>query len=140
MSGIRTISLSTAAFLFCFSLAVGFPLLGCNESSDGSSGGSTPTGPVMGTYGGTWTGRVCGRGLTMNIVQNGLALSGDYTFTNPDFGEGMSGSVNSETPPAAAVLNGGGDRRFEISFDSYNSLSGGFFKGTNRVCNVTATK
>jgi len=38
------------------------------------------------------------------------------------------------------VLNGGGDRRFELGFDSYNSLSGGFFKGTDRVCDVTATK
>lgn len=140
MSGKRAASIFTAAVLLSISMALGFPIAGCNESSGDGSGGSTPTSPVLGTYAGTWTGRVCGRGLTMNIVQRGLTLSGDYSFTDPDFGEGMSGSVNSETPPAAAVLNGGDDRRFELGFDSYNSLSGGFFKGTDRVCDVTATK
>ena len=140
MSGVKSVSLFTSAVLFSFCLALGFPLIGCNESSSGDSGGGTPTSPILDSYAGTWTGRVCGRGLTMNIFQNGMTLSGDYSFTNPDFGEGVSGSVNSETPPTAAVLSGGDDRRFELSFDSYNSLSGGFFKGTDRVCDVTATK
>lgn len=135
MSGKRTVSL--LAVLVCLGLT-----FGCNGSgSDGDGdGGANPVGPSPGSYAGTWSGNVCGRGLTMNIVQDGLALSGDYTFTDPDFGEGMSGSVTSETPPASAVLNAGGDRRFEISFNSYNSLSGGFFKGSDRVCEVNATK
>jgi hypothetical protein len=133
MSGKRTILL-LAALVY---LGLAF---GCKSSGSGGGGSANPVGPSPGSYAGTWSGNVCGRGLTMNIVQNGLALSGDYTFTNPDFGEGMSGSVTSETPPASAVLNAGGDRRFEITFNSYNSLSGGFFKGTNRVCEVNATK
>jgi hypothetical protein len=119
----------------CLSLAVG-----CNSSGSSENAGGSPVGPSPGTYAGTWTGSVCGRGLTMNIVQNGLTLTGDYAFTDPDFGESMSGSVDSETPPASATLNGGGDRRFEINFGSYNSLSGGFFKGSDRVCEVSATK
>jgi hypothetical protein len=135
MSGKRTYSLLAVAVF----LGLTF---GCNSSGSDNDGdgGANPVGPSPGSYAGTWSGNVCGRGLTMNILQNGMALSGDYTFTNPDFGEAMSGTVTSETPPASAVLNAGGDRRFEITFDSYNSLSGGFFKGSDRVCEVNATK
>lgn len=113
---------------------------GCSDSDGDGNGGTGPTGPTTGTYAGTWTGNVCARGLTMNIAQNGTTLSGSYALTDPAFSEGLSGSVSSTSPPASAVLNGGGDRRFEITFSSYTSFSGGYYKGNDRVCDARATK
>ena len=117
---------------------VGFSA-GCSDSDD-DSGGNSPTGPSSGTYAGTWTGNVCSRGLTMNLTQSGTTISGSYTLTDPTFSEGLSGSVSSTSPPASAVLYGGGDRRFEITFSSYTSFSGGYLKGNDRVCDARASK
>lgn len=135
MSGKKTVA-SCAVFV-CLLLAGG-----CNlDGSDGGEGpGAGPAAPSPGTYAGTWIGKVCGRGLTMHLTQNGLALSGDYSLTDPDFGEGLSGSVNSATPPASAVLHAGGNRRYELDFESFTSFSGGFYKGADRVCEVRAAR
>ena len=113
-------------------LAGVFLFTGCEGSSSGGSGD--------GSYAGVWTGKVCGRNLTMNIVQNGKALSGTYTFSDPTFTENMSGSVSSEKPKASASLKGGGGRHFEIEFKSYNSFSGGFYNGDTKTCDANATK
>ena len=114
--------------------------LGCSDSGSDRNGGTGPVGPSSGSYAGTWTGNVCGRGLTMNIAQNGTTLSGSYTLTDPTFSEGLSGSVSSTSPPASAVLNGGEGRRFEISFSSYTAFSGGYYKGSEKVCDTKAAK
>ena len=108
-------------------------MLGCEDSDDDDGGGS-------GELAGTWSGKVCGRNLTMVINQNGSNLSGTYTLSDPEFSESMSGSANVPQAPASAVLNGGGDRRFEINFSSPTQFSGGYYKGATKVCNVTATK
>ncbi len=105
--------------------------VGCESSSD--SGGSGP-------LGGTWRGTTAGRPLTMTLNQNGTALSGSYKLENPDFEESLSGAASSATPPATAVLSGGGDRQFRITFQSENSMSGGFYKGSDQVGSVSATK
>ena len=110
---------------------------GCDSGNDEDSG-------PAGTYGGTWTGKVCGRDLTLNLTQNGTSLTGDYTLSgvgdNEDFHEPIgSGTVSSLEPPAAATLTGFGGRKFEITFSSYNAL-GGTFYNPGPVCNVTATK
>ena len=108
--------------------------IGCESDDDDSSSGSSTS------YAGTWHGSACGRGLTMIISQNGTTLSGSYALTNPDFSENISGSVSSENPPASATLIGGADRSFRITFNSYNSLGGGYYKVTGKVCDVSATK
>ena len=113
---------------------------GCESSSDDSADG---TATVTGSYEGLWTGKVCGRGLTFEMSQNGTALSGTYTFTDPTFSGTFSGTVSSETPPATArLVCDGHDWWYEITFASYNSLSGGFYKAEKGglVCNVSATK
>lgn len=133
MSGKQIVALLSITVCLCAAV-------GCKEDSDGGVAVDDGVTPVAGTYAGTWTGNVCGRGLTMIINQSGLSLSGSYALTDPDFGEAMSGSVSSEIPPASATLHAGGDRRYELSFDSYTALSGGFFKGASRVCDVRATK
>lgn len=123
---------------FC-SLAVILCLAtGCNEGGDDNSVNNS--GNPTGTYAGTWTGNVCGRGLTMKINQNGNTISGTYTLTDPTFTESFSGSVNNTTPPASADLIAGGDRMFTISFNSYSSLSGGYYKSGSKICDVKATK
>lgn len=109
--------------------------LGCEGGSDGDN----DTGSA-GSYAGTWTGNVCGRGLTMILTQDGTSLSGTYALTDPDFSENLSGNVASATPPASASLIGGGDRHFEITFNSFNAFSGGYFKGSTQVCDTAATK
>lgn len=108
--------------------------VGCESDSDSDSGGGSDS------YAGTWTGSVCGRAVTISATQNGTTLSGTYTLSDPTFTEGFSGTVSSETPPATAVLNGGADRRFEVTFSSYSSLSGGYYKGATKVCDVSASK
>lgn len=120
---------SLMAILMCILL-----LQGCEGDSDSEDSSSS------GSYAGTWRGNVCGRGLTMILNQSGTSLSGSYALTNPDFGENLSGAVSSLTTPASAILYGGGDRRFEITFNSHNSFSGGFYKGSTMVCSATATK
>lgn len=106
--------------------------VGCED--DGGGGSSS------GDFAGTWTGNVGGRGLTMNLKQNGTSLSGSYRLTDPDFSENVSGSASSETAPASAVLNGGADRRMEVTFSSPFALSGGYFKGSEKVASVSARK
>lgn len=110
---------------------------GCSDSDDDDSSSSG-----SGRYAGTWTGRVCGRGLTMTLAQNGTALSGSYTFSDPTFVDTCSGTVSSENPPAAATLRstGGHDFWFEVTFTSYNTMSGGYYKSGVKVCDVTAVK
>ena len=93
-----------------------------------------------GSYAGLWTGKVCGRNLSMNIVQNGTALSGSYTFSDPTFTENFRGTVSREKPSASASLIAGAGRHFEITFKSYNSFSGGFYNGAEKTCDVNATK
>jgi hypothetical protein len=117
------------AVLVCLCLVVG-----CEDDDDGGGSSSADS------FAGTWTGTTAGRQLTMVIIQNGTALTGSYTLTDPDFGENFTGSVSSETPPATATLIAGADRRFEITFGSYNALTGGFFKGATQVGAVAATK
>ncbi|WFB37824.1 hypothetical protein P3T73_08645 [Kiritimatiellota bacterium B12222] len=125
--------------LFLCSLAVMLCLAtGCNESSSDDSGNNS--GDAMGTYAGTWTGTVCGRSLTMKISQKGNQISGTYSLSDPAFSESFTGSVDNITPPASADLMGGGDRMFAITFNSYNSLSGGYYKSGEKVCDVKATK
>ncbi len=104
---------------------------GCEKSS--SSGG-------LGDLDGTWRGTTAGRPLTMNLNQDGTSLSGSYKLENPDFEESLSGTASSATAPATAVLSGGADRQFRITFNSENSMSGGFFKGSTQVGSVSATK
>ena len=107
-------------------------ITGCESSSDdGGSGGDLA---------GTWSGNACGRTLTMTISQSGTSLSGTYHLSDPDFSEGFSGTASSESAPATATLNGGGDRSFKITFNSANSLSGGFYKSGSQVCGVSASK
>ena len=112
---------------------------GCG--GDDNSGGNGDE-----SYAGTWTGNVCGRGLIMEIDQNGTALSGTYTFSDPTFNGTFSGTVSSETPPATAHLvcgSGHEDWWFQLTFTSYDQMSGGFCnKPETGVanCSVSATK
>ena len=104
--------------------------VGCEDDDDDDSGGGAATG----SYAGTWTGHVGGRGLTMVINQSGTSLSGTYTFSDPTFNGTFSGPVTSTTPPATAHLvcgSGHPDWWFDITFASYNRLSGGFYKPEN---------
>ena len=113
---------------------------GCESDDDDDGGGG---GAATGSYAGTWTGSVCGRGLTMVLSQSGTTLSGSYTFTDPTFTGTCSGSVSSTTPPATARLDCSGHNWwFELSFGSYNQMSGGFYKAEEggKVCDVSATK
>ena len=125
-------------------LAVGLGLaVGCGSDSDSDSNDDGGVLPPSGSYAGTWTGRVCGRGVIMTLTQSGTTLSGNFTFTDPTFQGTVSGTVSSTTPPATARLNcGGRDWWFEISFASYNQFTGGFYKPEKGglVCNVSATK
>jgi len=114
-------------------------LLAAGCTTKESAGSGVITGPA-GTYAGIWTGRVCGRGLTLTLDQSGLSLSGSYTLSDPVFGENVNGSVSGLTPPATATLFAGVNNRMEITFNSYNSLSGGFYKGSTYTCDVSATK
>ncbi len=121
-------------------LAMG-AFVGCeSDSNDDSSG--TVSGDTSGNYAGTWTGNVCGRGLTLVLSQSGTSLSGSYTFSDPTFNDTCAGSVSSETPPASATLRstGGHDFWFELTFTSYNTLSGGYYKSGVKVCDVNAVK
>lgn len=126
MSKVRWLALLAA--VAAMGLAVG-----CEDSSDdddNGGGGGTPAG----SYAGTWTGHVGGRGLTMVINQNGTSLSGTYTFSDPTFNGTFSGTVTSTTPPATAHLpcgSGHEDWWFDVTFASYNQLSGGFYKPEN---------
>ena len=104
---------------------------GCGGGDDDDGGG----GGASGSYAGNWTGQVCGRTLTMTLVQTGSSFTGNYTLSgvggNPDFNEVIvSGTVDSLTPPANAQLNGLDTRQFNITCTSYNSFNGTFF---NRV-------
>ena len=122
-------------------LALGFTF-GC-EDDDEDTGGGGGGGTTSGSFAGTWSGWVCGRGLTMVLSQNGTSLSGSYTFTDPTFTGTCSGTVSSATPPATARLNcSGHDWWFDLTFGSYNQMSGGFYKAElgGKVCDVNATK
>ena len=123
MSKVKWLALAAAAARRCS--------FGCesNDDDDDSGGGA-----ATGSYAGTWTGWVCGRGLTMVINQNGTSLSGTYTFSDPTFNGTFSGTVTSTTPPATAHLpcgSGHEDWWFDVTFASYNQLSGGFYKPEN---------
>ena len=114
-------------------------MVGCEDDDDDDGGGGNATG----SYAGVWSGRVCGRGLTMVVNQNGSTLSGTYTLTDPTFVDTFSGTVSGD-PPATARLNstGGHNWWFELSFGSYSQMSGGFYKAEagGKVCDVSATK
>ncbi len=107
-------------------------LIGCESSSSDSGSG--------GDIAGTWSGNACGRALTMTINQSGTTLSGSYHLSDPDFSESFSGIASSESAPASATLNAGGDRSFRLSFNSANSVSGGFYKSDSQVCSISASK
>ena len=122
MSKVKWIALLAAA------VALGFAF-GCDSGDDNDDGDGGGGGGATGSYAGTWTGHVCGRGLTMVMSQNGTALSGTYVFSDPTFTGTFSGAVSGTTPPATAHLvcgSGHEDWWFDISFASYNQLSGGF--------------
>ncbi len=109
-----------------------------DDDEDGGGGGT-----VTGSYAGTWSGNVCGRGLTMVLSQNGTSLSGSYTFTDPTFTGTCSGSLDSEGPSASAHLDcAGHDWWFDLNFSNYNNMLGGFYKAElgGKVCDVSATK
>ena len=114
--------------------------LGCVVGCDGDDDDALDP---AGRFAGTWTGRVCGRGLTMTLTQKGNTLSGTYSFTDPLFEGTVQGSVSSGKPPATARLNcGGHDWWFDLAFGSYTQMTGGFYKpeAGGLVCNVSATK
>ena len=107
-------------------------MVGCEDDDDDDAGGGG--GNTVGSYAGTWTGHVGGRGLTMVFNQSGTSLSGTYTFSDPTFNGTFSGTVTSTTPPATAHLvcgSGHEDWWFDLTFASYNQLSGGFYKPEN---------
>lgn len=140
MSRVKWIAMLAAA------AAMGLSL-GCNSDDDdddgafGEAGGGG--GAAAGSYAGTWTGNVCGRGLTMVVSQSGTTLSGSYTFTDPTFSGTFSGTVTSETPPATAHLTcAGHDWWFDLTYASYSQMSGGFYKTEEggKVCDVNASK
>ena len=113
---------------------------GCGGGDDDDGGG----GGASGSYAGNWTGQVCGRTLTMTLVQTGSSFTGNYTLSgvggNPDFNEVIvSGTVDSLTPPANAQLNGLDTRQFNITFTSYNSFNGTFFN-RGATCATSGTK
>lgn len=123
-------------------LALGFTF-GCEDDDDDTGSGGGGGGATSGSFAGTWSGRVCGRGLTMVLSQNGTSLSGSYTFTDPTFSGTCSGSLAGTTPPTTARLDCSGHAWwFELSFSSYNQMSGGFYKAEagGKVCDVSATK
>ncbi len=127
MSKVRWLALLAA--VAAMGLAVG-----CEDSSDDDDNGGGGGGTPAGSYAGTWTGHVGGRGLTMVINQNGTSLSGTYTFSDPTFNGTFSGTVTSTTPPATAHLpcgSGHEDWWFDVTFASYNQLSGGFYTPEN---------
>ena len=101
---------------------------GCEDDDDDNGGGG---GTVSGSYAGVWSGRVCGRGLTMVVSQNGTSLSGTYTFSDPTFSGAFAGSVSGDPPATARLDCVGRDWWFDITFASYNRLSGGFYKPEN---------
>ena len=108
-------------------------MVGCEDDDDDDAGGGGG-GNTAGSYAGTWTGHVGGRGLTMVFNQSGTSLSGTYTFSDPTFNGTFSGTVTSTTPPATAHLvcgSGHEDWWFDLTFASYNRLSGGFYKPEN---------
>ena len=116
---------------------------GCesDDDDDGDGGGGT----TSGSYAGTWTGWVCGRGLTMVINQSGTTLTVTYTFTDPTFNGTFSGTATSATPPATAHLvcgSGHEDWWFDVSFSSEHQMTGGFYKTEfgGKVCDLAATK
>jgi hypothetical protein len=108
---------------------------GCDSSSDSSGGGGS-------NYAGTWSGTVCGRPMTMTLFQDGTTLTGNYTLSNPAFGEGLRGTVSSLTPPATVTLRSTSGRNFlyELTFNSYRSFSGGYYKDGVKVCDVNGSK
>ena len=97
---------------------------GCSNDDDDEGGPS-------GSYAGTWTGNVAGRGLTMVLTQNGQALNGSYTLTDPVYTETLTGTVSDLTPPATGVLTSPGGRQFTITFSSYSAFTGTFLNGGN---------
>lgn len=122
MSKVKWIAMMAAV------LALGLSF-GCDSDDDDDDNGG---GGASGSYAGAWTGQVCGRTLTLNLVQNGSTFSGNYTLSgvngNPDFHEIIvNGTVSSLTPPATAVLNGLDTRQFNITFTTYNAFNGTFF-------------
>jgi len=106
-----------------------------------SDGGSTPT-PAAGTYNGTWQGSACGgtRGFTMVLLQSGTNLSGTFTMTRPDVSGPIDGSVTDQTPPAPAVLNSTLKRSFQLTFGSFASMNGTYYKDGALTCDVKAAK
>ena len=128
----KTRGLAVLAAVTAVGLLIGCEGDGTDDNSDG--GGST-----SGSFAGTWTGHVCGRGLTLTLTQDGTTLSGNYVFTNPTFSEPVNGTVSGKKPPATATLTALDHRKFDLTFSSYNALSGGFYN-PGLVCNVDATK
>ena len=124
----------------CGDRGAGTEIAGHGGVAEAPGGGG---GTVSGSYAGVWSGRVCGRGLTMVVSQNGTSLSGTYTLTDPTFSDTFAGSVSGD-PPATARLNstGGHSWWFELTFGSYNQMAGGFYKAEagGKVCDVSATK
>jgi len=115
----------------CAVLALGMAA-GCNSDSDGDNGGG-------GSYAGTYTGNVCGRGLTMTVNQDGNTLTGKYTLSDPTFNENFQGTVANLNPPSSATLIAGDGRKFEITFRSYEAFDGTFYN-PGPVCDVNAVK
>lgn len=113
--------------------------VGCEDDDDDDGGGG---GTTTGSYAGVWQGNVCGRGLTMVVAQNGTRLSGTYTFTDPTFVGTFSGTVSGEPPATARLDSAGHDWWFELTFASYDRVSGGFYKAEagGKVCDLSATK
>ena len=122
MSKVRWLALLAA--VAAMGLAVGCE----DDDDDDSSGGG---GTTSGSYACTWVGHVGGRGLTMGRSQNGTSLSGTYTFSDPTFSGAFAGSVSVDPPATARLDCVGRDWWFDITFASYNRLSGGFYKPEN---------
>jgi len=119
-------------------LSVGLTM-GCGSSDDGGS--SSSGGTTSGSYGGVYTGQACGRPMTMNLSQNGTALSGSYTLSNPTFTDTFAGTLSTTEGSATVRMNSTGRNWWmDLSFSGYNSFVGGFYKEGSKVCDVSGNK
>ena len=112
---------------------------GCGSDDDSSGGGGG--GSSSGSYAGVYSGQACGRPMTTTLSQNGTALSGSYTLSNPTFTDSFSGTLSTTDGSAIVRMNCAGRNWWmDLSFSGYNSFVGGFYKEGSQVCSVSGSK